>query len=526
MMRRTRTHLRLPVVALSVAVAAVAAGATLAGSADATPGDTPNIVMVVTDDQRLDSFDAGTMPATKRLIADHGTTFTDTVVTTPTCCPSRATMLTGQYGHNNGVLANAPGYRALVDPDNTLPVWLKEAGYKTAHLGKFLNAYQAAVEPRTEVAPGWDKWYTLLTPRQYYGYTLAVNGREEAFGSMARDHLTRVLNRETSRTISQFSRDDDPFYIQVDHLAPHTENGRSSGPSRCRGGSVPDPRDNELLETEIKQLKLPRLPSFNERDVTDKPTFIRGRPGLRKTDKKKLEKRYHCRIASLRAVDRGVEKIVKTLKQEDALDETVIIFTSDNGYFQGEHRIAFNKIVPYEEALRVPLAIRVPPGIAEGGEGQVKDLVSNLDLAPTILDLAGGEPCNDTRCRVMDGRSMVPLLRGRGGGFPADRSLVIEYSRKRDKPGLLCDYAGIRNPARIYIEHTGLASLDGECDPIEEGEFYDLTGDPFQLNNLFRPSGAEGTEQGGLKAKLDQLRDCAGIAGRDPQPAAGASHCE
>jgi N-acetylglucosamine-6-sulfatase len=528
-MRSTRTILRLPAAALALTTAVAVVGAVFlsqGASAQAAPGDKPNIVMIVTDDQRLDSLDRQMMPETKRLIADKGTMFSDTVVPTPTCCPSRATMLTGQYGHNNGVVANAPGYRALEDPGNTLPVWLSRAGYQTAHLGKYLNGYEATVESRTEVAPGWDQWYTLLTPRRYYGYNLAVNGREEAFGNQERDHLTRVINRETSRTIRRFSRKVDPFYVQVDHLAPHTENGRSSGPSRCSGRSVPDPRDNELLDTEIKQIELPRPPNFNERDVTDKPSFIRARLGLGKTGKEKLKRRFHCRIASLRAVDRGVKKIVKTLRQEDALDETVIIFTSDNGYFQGEHRISFNKTVPYEEALRVPLAIRVPPGVAEGGEGKVNDLVSNLDLTPTILDLAGGEPCNDAGCRVMDGRSMVPLLEGRGGGFPRDRSVVLEYGRERDKAGLLCEYTGIRDPTRIYIEYTGLASLDGECDSIEEGELYDLTGDPFQLENLFRPNGSAGNGQGTPKAKLEELRDCAGIAGRDPQPPAGASYCE
>ena len=145
--------------------------------------------MVVTDDQRLDSFNSRTMPATERLIADKGTTFTDTIITTPTCCPSRATMLTGQYGHNNGVMANAPGYRAMEDPENTLPVWLDKAGYQTAHLGKYLNGYQGVADPDTEVAPGWDEWYTLLTPRRYYGYNLAVNGNEEKFGNNDEDYF-------------------------------------------------------------------------------------------------------------------------------------------------------------------------------------------------------------------------------------------------------------------------------------------------------------------------------------------------
>jgi N-acetylglucosamine-6-sulfatase len=525
-MRRTRTTLRLPVAALALATATAVVGAVLVARAtppaQAAPGDKPNIVFVVTDDQRLDSFDKRVMPATHRLIAGKGTAFTDAIVTTPTCCPSRATMLTGQYGHNNGVTANAPGYRALVDPGNTLPVWLKQAGYLTAHLGKYLNGYQGAVETNTEVAPGWDEWDTLLTPRRYYGYNLAINGSEEKFGNKEGDHLTRVLNRETAHVIRRFAGKDDPFFVQLDQFAPHTESGMSSGATRCKGGAVPDPRDEELFENE----KVPQTPNFNEKDVTDKPTFIRGRGRLDQSGKRKAAKRVGCRLASLRAVDRGVKKIVQTLKAEDELENTAIIFTSDNGYFEGEHRISVNKTFPYEEALRVPLAVRLPPSVVNGPQpAKVKDLVANIDLAPTILDLAGGEPCDaDGNCRVMDGRSMVELMKGNGGGFADDRSLVLEYGRERDKPGLLCKYAGIRDPAQVYLEYTAIASATG-CEPIEEGELYDLRADPFQLENLFRPNGGQGSAQAQLEAKLEELRDCAGIQGRDPQPPTG-SYCE
>jgi N-acetylglucosamine-6-sulfatase len=523
MMRRTRTHLRLPVVALTLttALVAVAAAPSLNG-ASAAPGEKPNIVMVVTDDQRLDSFNSRTMPATERLIADKGTTFTDTIITTPTCCPSRATMLTGQYGHNNGVMANAPGYRAMEDPENTLPVWLDKAGYQTAHLGKYLNGYQGVADPDTEVAPGWDEWYTLLTPRRYYGYNLAVNGNEEKFGNDDEDYFARAINRKTTHVIRRFARPGDPFYLQVDQFAPHTENGTSKGAGRCKGGAVPDPRDEALFEKE----KVPETPNFNEQDVSDKPSFIRERERLGAEEKRKAGKRLGCRLASLRGVDRGVKKIVQTLKREDELDNTVIIFVSDNGYFEGEHRIAINKTFPYEEALRVPLAIRVPSGVIGGQQpARVKELVSNVDLAPTIADLAGAEPCNEQDCRVMDGHSLVGLLRGSNGGIPDDRSLVLEYGRERDKTGLLCEYTGIRDPTHMYMEYTGLAS-NGGCTPIDEGEVYDLGADPFQLENVFRPNGGQPAVQGQLADKLEKLRDCVGIAGRDPEPPAGSTYCE
>jgi len=522
LMRGTRTFRRPFRAALMLTPVALAAAAAVGLSAvpATAAAQKPNVVMVVTDDQRLDEFDKRTMPATKKLIADQGTTFTEAIIPTPTCCPSRASIITGQYGHNNGVLANAPGYRALQNPGSTLPVWLQEAGYQTAHLGKYLNGYQGVADPNTEVAPGWDQWHTLLPPRQYYGYNLAVNGKKRKYGDKDPDYLTRVLNRRTTHLIRRFARKPDPFYIQLDQFAPHTESGISSGKVRCKGGTVPDPRD----EKRFRNVKLPGRPNFNEKDVSDKPSFIRVRDRLDATGKRKVTKRSGCRRASLRAVDRGVEKIVRTLDKEGELNRTVIIFVSDNGYFLGEHRISVNKTFPYEEALRVPLAMRVPQGVVGGSRpAKVKKLVANIDLAPTILELAGGEPCTSGECRVMDGHSLVGLLKGNGGGIPNNRSLVLEYGRKRDKDGLLCEYAGIRDPARVYVEFTGLAS-DGGCREIDEGEFYDLRRDPFQLANLFVPNRGAST-QADLGAKLDELRDCAGIAGRDPQPLEG-SYCE
>lgn len=523
-MRRTLTWSRPLVAALALITATAAVAAAVAGApraAEAANGESPNVVLVVTDDQRLDELNREVMPATSRMIAGRGTVFTNAIVTTPTCCPSRATMLTGQYGHNNGVLANTPGYRNLVDPRNTLPVWLGRAGYRTAHLGKYLNGYQGAVGTRAEVGPGWDQWYTMLTPRRYYGYTLSVNGEERRFGSSAKDHLTHVLNREASRLIRRFSNRADPFFIQLDHFAPHTESGRSRGPSRCLGRSVPDPRDNPAF----RDAKLPRPLNFNEQDLSTKPSFIRTRPGLTKTAKRKLQRRHRCRLASLRSVDRGVKKLVKTLRTEGELNDTAIIFVSDNGYFRGEHRIAFNKVLPYEEAIRVPLAIRAPAGaIGADPPSAVGKHVGNLDLAPTILELAGAQPCNAQGCRVMDGRSLVGLLRGNGNGFPEDRGLAIEYSRSTEKDGFVCEYAGIRVPSHTYTEYSRL-SVGESCEPIEEAELYDLRADPFQLHNLFRANGGAGGAQETLVRRLDRLRDCAGIAGRDPQPE-GGSHCE
>ncbi|MCI0634331.1 MAG: sulfatase-like hydrolase/transferase, partial [Actinobacteria bacterium] len=163
--------------AVTVAVLATAAATGPLAPGAAKDGKRPNIVVVVTDDQTLASLSAATMPSTVALIGGGGTEFTNAVVTTPLCCPSRASMLTGQYAHNHGTLGNTPGYQALRQKANTLPVWLRRAGYVTAHVGKYLNRYKASVEHPTEVAPGWDEWHTVIDPAgkfvRYYDYRLS-----------------------------------------------------------------------------------------------------------------------------------------------------------------------------------------------------------------------------------------------------------------------------------------------------------------------------------------------------------------
>ena len=175
----------LPALLLVAVVAAPAAAR--------SPTKQPNIVVITTDDQTLASLSAATMPNTLESIGAGGTEFTNAVVTTPLCCPSRATLLTGQYAHNHRTLANNPGYEDLRDKRNTLPVWLHRAGYVTAHVGKYLNGYKAAADRPRDVAPGWDQWHTVLDPRKYvryYGYKLAVTGELTRVGSKPRDYIT------------------------------------------------------------------------------------------------------------------------------------------------------------------------------------------------------------------------------------------------------------------------------------------------------------------------------------------------
>jgi arylsulfatase A-like enzyme len=471
----------------------------------------PNFLVVVTDDQTLEQMRA--MPKTERFLGRKGTTFTEAAVTTPTCCPSRASFITGQYAHNHGVLSNKHGYPALADPGNVLPVWLERAGYTTAHLGKFLNGYEKAIGPITTVAPGWDEWATLLKPRRYLDYELQVNGESVRYGEEKGDYLTSVLTDRAKRMIRDLAPEENPFYVQLDHYAPHTGAGDPSGDcaksTGAEGAGVRRYGDKPL----------PAPQSFNEKDVSDKPVFVQRRERLAAGEKDRIRAAYRCALASLDSVDASMKELVGELEETGAIDNTVIVFTSDNGYFYGEHRIPGSKTLPYEETLRVPLLIRLPESL-QGPDRvrKVGEQVANIDLAPTILDLAGADPCADS-CRVMDGRSLVPLLEGRDN-FPSDRGVAVEFTQGKDrvKPTLSCSYQGLRTTRGLYVQHTSIPRpSDRKCQDALEVERYDFRSDPFELENL--------GDDSALAARLDALRVCAGIPQRDPAPQSG-TYCE
>jgi N-acetylglucosamine-6-sulfatase len=492
------------------ALALLAALVLLALPAAAGAAPRPNVVVVVTDDQAVQTLRPDTMPAVTERVAGQGTSFTDAIVTTPLCCPSRASMLTGQYAHNNGVFRN--DYRQLREKTSTLPAWLQRAGYRTIHVGKFLNVYRKARGPEAEAAPGWDVWHTTQEPNTYYDYDLSVNGRVVHYGKSDRDYVTDVLSRRAARLARRSAARRRPFYLQLDEWAPHESRGRHTGP--CGSGHYPQPgpADETLYQSE----PLPRPPSFNEEDVSDKPSFIQHQSPL---DVGTVERNYRCALASLRAVDRGVERLYGALRTSGELDDTIVVFTSDNGYFYGEHRLR-DKVDPYEEALRVPLVMSVPPRLLGGATGpsEVDAPVANIDIAPTILDLTDAGPCRERRkCRTMDGRSLVPLLGGDGVGWAQDRDLLVEY-RGRFNDFASCAYGGVRTAGQVYVEHTMVPNLTtGRCEPRVEIEHYDLEADPFQLDNLSPADPMTGAAQreAELAGRLATLATCTGVAGRD-----------
>ena len=511
--------------ALLILVAAALALAALPGVALAK--SRPNIVMFLTDDQTLASYEPRTMPETQRLLGDDGTTFGDAIVTTPLCCPSRASLITGQYGHNNGVLRNT--YEALHDKGNVLPAWLSRAGYATIHVGKFMNQYPEAVGDPSKVAPGWDEWHSVVAPR-YFNYDWQVNGKTEKRGASADDYLGRQIDESSTEMVEHYAPKKKPFYMQVDHFAPHISVGDVSG--RCDNGAVPDPADMALFADE----PLPTPPNFDEADISDKPSFVQKLPPLQQAELDDLQELNGCTLASLASVDRNVAKVYGAVKKAGELNRTVFIFLSDNGFFQGEHRIPVSKQNPYEEALRVPMVISAPRKLVGSSRAQVDLPVANIDVPPTILDFAGAEPCASDHardCRTLDGRSLVPLLKGKESAWPKDRALVVELDRGKspvEADGRACDYTGVRTLAGILIEHRGAIdpAAGGDCVPLHEFELYDLATDPFQLQSLHSTvtGGPRTALQTALERRLAKLADCKGIKGRDPKPGGGRTWCE
>ena len=242
---------------------------------------------------------------------------------------------------------------------------------------------------------------------------LRVNGDAVQYGSAPSDYLTTVLNDKAVALIHRYLPGPKPLFMAVDQAAPHT--GANSDP-RCHDTALPAPADLDAFVDE----PLRRPPSFNEADVSDKPRFVRMQPRLSSDAISNLRRIQNCRMASLLAVDRGVGRIVNALAEEHQLANTAIFYTSDNGFLLGEHRLV-GKVDPYEADLRVPFIVRLPqrflgPG---GAPTQLGNLVANVDIAPTILSLAGAQPCNGAGvCRVLDGRSLLPAIQSDGANWP------------------------------------------------------------------------------------------------------------
>lgn len=477
----------------------------------------PNIILITTDDQPLSTFDREYMPKTFRRLVDHGTSFSDAVVNSPVCCPSRAILLSGQYPHNNGVFTNSPGYGDLREPRNVLPVWLNRAGYRTAHFGKWLHGYEKL--HGTDPAPGWDRWLSQLKRRSYYDYKLSRDGKKVSKGSRPADHVTNVMTRSASRFVEKQSKKRGPFFLQLDYYAPHvgSRTKKKGERGRCNGAPDPGPREQGT----IRDGGAPRTPAFNEADIGDKPYFAQTNK-LGKRRLTGLDRRYRCTLESVIGVDRGINKVFKKVKKSGELDDTAFVFMTDNGYFFGEHRIADGKVRPWEESIRTPLVLRLPPEW-RATEREVTEQVAEIDVVPTILHLAGAESCRGSDCRVLDGRSLIAATRGKTEAF-ADRAVLVEFDDPIQEPRTFaCRFTSLRTAADVLIENSSYP--DPQTGLCEEGllyEHYSIDQDPYQLENRIGPEGLPASaRQIELQGRLDALRECSGIEGRDPASPGG-----
>ncbi len=493
------------------------------GRAQADP-NAPNIVVIMTDDQNAGTVNRRTMPATARLLQRGGTDFTEAVVTTPQCCPSRAAFFSGQYGHNNGVLSNSDGYPGLVDDGSVLPVWLSRAGYTTAHVGRFLKDYgqDPEVDKAADPPPGWDEWAGMRGVR-YFDYSISYDGEMAQYGRKPSDYSTTVFTREAVGVVREHAPDEAPLFLSIAYVAPHKERAFHRE-SYCDGAVGPAPRDRHRFLAE----PLPDKPNIAEQDVSDKPDFIRN--GSRLEDKRaKTVRAYRCSLAALREVDRGVRRVYRAFMDAGEAEDTVFIFTSDNGRFAGEHGLPGGKSFPYEESIRVPLLMRLPERLGGAdAPSNVDDLVANIDLAPTILDLARARPCVDGECRLLDGRSLMPLVDGRGRGWSRDRTVLIELQEPPEtgQTRLPCAYVGARTTRDFYVHYTEVRDPEtGICRREDVFEYYDLVGDPGQLDNLASdPTPTVAFRRNELARRLTLLRDCEGLPGREL--VAGSHPCE
>jgi arylsulfatase A-like enzyme len=450
----------------------------------------PNVVFVLTDDLSSDLLPY--MPNVRRLAA-RGTSFSNYFVTDSLCCPSRASILTGQYPHNTGIFRNTGpdggflAFQAHGLEQETYATSLQAVGYRTALMGKYLNQYSPG-RARTAlgtpyVPPGWTDW--TVTGNGYHGfnYRLARTVRIVRHGFRARDYLTNVLAREGLGFMRQSVAAGAPFMLNVWTFAPHSP-------------AVPAPRDARRFA----ELTAPRDPSFDEADMSDKPAWLRGHAPLNAAQVARIDATFRDRVRTVQAVDRMVGRLLRRLRALGVARNTYVVFSSDNGFHLGQHRLTPGKLTAYDPDVRVPLIV-TGPGVAAART--VDAMVENTDLCPTFAELAGAPaPPN------ADGRSLVPLLRPDADPAAAaawrDAILVEHHGNvggfgDPDAPlagsGNPPSYEALRSRGELYVEYA-----DGER------ELYDLTSDPFQLDNLAAEVPPERLAR--LSAELAQMAGC------------------
>lgn len=506
-----------------VPLLAVVGGLAVAGARPAHAAGSPrrpNVLFVLTDD--LDRAELRYMPNTRRLLAAGGATFDRYYVSNSLCCPSRVTTLRGQYAHNTGVWSNGGtnggfehAFAEGIEQD-TVATRLSTAGYRTALIGKYLNGYPNTVEP-TYRPPGWTTWVSPAFGHPYgeYHYVLNHDGRFEYHGARRTDYGTGVYVRQTEQFVRSAARARTPFFAYLAVYAPHEP-------------ATPAPRDAGLFPS----ARAPRSAAYNQRDVHAMPRFVQALPRFSTGEKAAIDSLFRFRIRSLQAVDRGIASLVQTLRVTGQLDNTYIVFTSDNGFHLGQHRLPAGKQTAYDTDIHVPLLIR-GPGIAAGSH--VDPLTGNIDLAPTFEAMTGVSAPSFT-----DGRSLLPLAQGGARAArhwrsayliehrneegtsasvaPRRHSLPLEppdpdeggdahawprahghFVEPSDKPVLernepIPNYDAVRTSRYLYVSYTN-----------GDRELYDTHADPDEIHNL---AGTRPRIEHALAHRIARLRRC------------------
>jgi len=425
----------VPAGASSGPIAVVTPAGTVDSSEDFSV-DPPNILFVLTDDQRWDELDC--MPIVQSELIGKGVKFSNGFVSHPLCAPSRATFLTGTYSGMNGVWSNTSqnhgGFQYFNDT-TTIATVLHGRGYYTALIGKYINEY--GNEQVAYVPPGWDRWFALLTGYQFFGPSRSDQGTLGRSGTIT--YQTTLLGQKAVELIASVPPSQPLFLYWAPH-APHLP-------------ANPLPKDVGTLGGVLTPW---RPPSYNEADVSDKPLYVQT-PLWSAQKIATVDAARESMYESLIEVDRWLGQILQALENAGRLENTLVVFSSDNGYLLGEHRLT-EKVVPYEESIRAPYIVRWD-GAGWNVPAADARLMVNIDFAPTLAAAAG------TTMAGVQGSDLLPLLNDPvGTGWRSD--FMIEAAADPV-------YCGIRSDAFTYVQY-----LTGE------EELYDLQGDPYQLQNV------------------------------------------
>jgi arylsulfatase A-like enzyme len=500
----------------------------------------PNVVMITVDDMRAD--DLRFMPSTRRLIADRGVSFRNSFAPFPLCCPARSSVLTGRYSHNHGVFGVTPPYGfSSFEDRSTLATWLRRSGYATTYLGKYLNGYGERPEPGRRsgksleyVPPGWGDWRASIDgglPRShpkwggtyaYFNTTLSKNGR--GFTRLRGEYQSTAYGRLSADIIGKRAASDRPFFLFASYTAPHVggpverddpdagayDGGQARFPTPARPNWVKGWFDNVL--TTAPGARWP------DNFFDQMSAMVRQAASVTATQRCALRSVARQRAEALYVVDRAVRRTISALARSGELDDTLVVFTSDNGYFLGEQRQRLGKQLPYDASLRVPVLVR-GPGIPAGQKRY--DPFLSIDFAPTIAEFAGVRPP-----RPVDGVSLLDVARRGDHGWT--RPVVTDSGPlRRVVPGSASDnYLRVSGgPGRGVREAIGLRTDRYLYVDVASGEeeMYDMATDPQQSNNLIDDLASSPALQQVhdlLRAELARVATCEAEECSAPMPAA------